>query len=120
MRRLVRRMNWRGAVSIVAFIVLWTLLVRLKAPGFAEIPGPSDVSRAFLDKYLPSAAYWRSWAVSFERVGYGFLLSQVLGIPLGLMLGTRRVFHEVVYPVVELLRPIPPLAWVPLSILFWP
>ena len=36
------------------------------------------------------------------------------------MLGTRRLFHELVYPVVELLRPIPPLAWVPLSILFWP
>ena len=47
-------------------------------------------------------------------------MSQLLGIPLGLLLGTRKIFQEVVYPVVELLRPIPPLAWVPLSILFWP
>jgi NitT/TauT family transport system permease protein len=119
-RRLFRSINWRGAVSVAGFILLWTLLVRLKAPGFAEIPDLAQVARAFGDKYLPSAGYWHSWIVSFKRVGYGFLVSQLLGIPLGLLLGTRRLVHEVVYPVVELLRPIPPLAWVPLSILFWP
>ena len=75
----MKRLNWRGAVSIAAFILMWTLLARLKAPGFAEIPDPAAVGRAFWDKYLPSAAYWRSWAVSFERVGYGFVASQLLG-----------------------------------------
>ena len=84
MRRLARHVNWRGAVSIAAFILLWTALSHLKAPGFAQIPDPAAVGRAFWDKYLPSAAYWHSWAVSFERVGYGFLLAQLLGIPLGI------------------------------------
>jgi NitT/TauT family transport system permease protein len=112
--------NWRGAVSVAGFVLLWELLVRLKAPAFAEIPTLAEVSRVFWDKYLTSPRYWASWLVSFERVGYGFVASQLLGIPLGLLLGTRRLFHELVYPVIELLRPIPPLAWVPLSILFWP
>jgi NitT/TauT family transport system permease protein len=113
-------MNWRGAVSVVGFVLLWELLVRLHVGGFEGIPTLAEVLRAFWDKYLTNAHYWDSWLVSFERVTYGFALAQLLGIPLGLLLGTRRAFHEVVYPVVELLRPIPPLAWVPLSILFWP
>lgn len=115
-----RRINWRGAVAVAGFIGLWAVLVQLKAPGFAEIPTLPEVARAFWTRYLGDSRYWQSWVVSFERVGYGFVVAQLLGIPLGLLLGTRRVFHEVVYPLVELLRPIPPLAWVPLSILFWP
>ncbi len=119
-RRWARRANWRGAVSVAAFLALWELLVRLGVSGFEGIPTLGEVWRSFWDQYLGNPKYWRSWAVSFERVGYGFLVSQLLGIPLGLLLGTRRLFHEIVYPVLELLRPIPPLAWVPLSILFWP
>lgn len=119
----IRRMkgiNWRGAVSVVGFILLWELLVRLKVPGFAAIPTLSDTVSVFWNKYLPSAKYWQAWMVSFERVAYGFAISQILGIPLGLLMGTRKKFRDVVFPVVEILRPIPPLAWVPISILFWP
>jgi NitT/TauT family transport system permease protein len=112
--------NWRGAVSVAGFLLLWELLVRLGVAGFEGIPTLAEVWRSFWDKYAASAKYWQSWVVSFERVGYGFVVSQLLGIPLGLLLGTRRLAHEVLFPVVELLRPIPPLAWVPLSILFWP
>jgi NitT/TauT family transport system permease protein len=114
------RMNWRGAVSVAAFVLLWELLVRFGGGGFEGIPTLAEVLSAFWSKYVTSTRYWQSWIVSSERVVYGFALAQLLGIPLGLLLGTRRAFHEVVYPVVELLRPIPPLAWVPLSILFWP
>lgn len=118
--RWARRINWRGAVSVAGFILLWELLVRFGVSGFEGIPTLGEVVKAFANKYLTNPAYWQSWTMSFERVGYGFLISQLLGIPLGLLLGTRQKFHEVVFPVVELLRPIPPLAWVPLSILFWP
>ena len=116
----LKRLDWRGGVSVAGFALLWEMLVRFGAPGFEDLPGLAEVAAVFWDRYLPSARDWESWQVSFERVGYGFLISQLLGIPLGLLLGTRRALHEVVYPVVELLRPIPPLAWVPLSILFWP
>src|SRR5439155_1162865 len=84
----------------------------------AQIPDPAAVGRAFWDKYLPGAAYWDSWAVSFVRVGYRVLLAQLLGIPLGLLLGARRLFHGVVFPVVGVLGPIRALAWRPLSVIF--
>ena len=116
----LREINWRGAVAVAGFILLWELLVRIKAPGFEAIPTLSDTLVTFWNKYLASAKYWQAWAVSFERVAYGFAISQILGIPLGLLMGTQQKFHDLTFPVIEILRPIPPLAWVPISILFWP
>lgn len=118
--RWLSEINWRGAVSVAGFFLLWELLVRIKAPGFEAIPTLSSALEVFWNKYLTSAKYWQAWVVSFERVAYGFVISQILGIPLGLLMGTRRRFHDLMFPVIEILRPIPPLAWVPISILFWP
>jgi NitT/TauT family transport system permease protein len=50
----------------------------------------------------------------------GFIAAMIIGIPFGLMLAVSRVAHGVAFPVFEVLRPIPPLAWVPASIIFWP
>lgn len=112
--------NWRGAAAVTAFLVLWEMLVRLKVPGFTAIPGPLDSLQVFWNNYASRPSYWESWFASFRRVMVGFVIAQLLGIPLGLLLGTRARFRALVFPVLELLRPIPPLAWVPLSILFWP
>lgn len=113
------RLNWRGLVSVVAFFLLWYVAVMLKWPGFQKIPDPLTVAQTFLH-YMTRGDYWASWLISFRRVLLGFLLAQFLGIPLGLALGTSRRFNHVFFPILEMLRPIPPLAWVPLSILFWP
>lgn len=118
--RWIKGINWRGGVTVAGFILLWELLVRFKVPGFETVPTLPDVVITFWTKYRTSAKYWQAWVVSFERVAYGFILSQVLGIPLGLLMGTRKKFHDAVFSVVEILRPIPPIAWVPISILFWP
>ncbi|HEX4510601.1 MAG TPA: ABC transporter permease subunit, partial [Burkholderiaceae bacterium] len=63
---------------------------------------------------------WQSWIASLGRVLLGFSAAMLVGIPIGLGLATHRVFRQVAFPVFEVLRPIPPLAWVPASILFWP
>ncbi|MBN8761126.1 MAG: ABC transporter permease [Thiobacillus sp.] len=114
------RINWRGVIAIIGFFVAWHLSVKLGFPGFREIAAPYDVLHTFLTRYLDNPDYWASWVASFKRVLYGFLIAQLLGIPLGLLLGTRQTFNHLVYPVIEIMRPIPPLAWVPISILFWP
>ena len=115
-----RRFNWRGALSIALFFAGWHVAVRLGVPGLAELPTPGAVLDTLVGEYLLTEAYWRSWVVSFERVVYGFVIAQIVGIPLGLLFGTNARFRDLVFPVFELLRPIPPLAWVPVSILFWP
>ncbi len=112
--------RWRGAVSVVSFFVLWHLLVITGISGFAELPTPMETLGAFLAEYLTDSGYWHSWLISFQRVVIGFLIAQILGIPLGLVFGASEKFRDLFFPVFELLRPIPPLAWVPISILFWP
>lgn len=119
-KRLLPELNFRGGIAIAAFFLAWHFLVLFKVPGFQEVSSPMEVLRVFVNDYMTNPTYWNSWVASFERVIYGFVLAQALGIPLGLLLGTRENFHNLVYPVIELLRPIPPLAWVPISILFWP
>ncbi len=114
------RINWRGLVAVCVFLALWEGLVRAKAPGFVSIPGPIESATVFWHQYAARPSYWESWLASFRRVLSGFILAQLIGIPLGLALGTLPRLRELVFPVFELLRPIPPLAWVPLSILFWP
>src|SRR6266487_352697 len=62
--------------------------------------------------------YTHIW-FSLRRVLIAFSLALVLGVPLGLFLGWYRKFKEYTFPVFEMLRPIPVLAWVPLAILMF-
>jgi len=142
-RILTSSVFWRGAISIVVFIVLWELGARSKqwmapeffapfkaflgAMGFKKdylpwvgvVPAPSAVLAAWGD-VLTSAGYWTSWYKSFFRVMGGFIAAMVVGIPFGLALAVSRTAYGTFFPTFEVLRPIPPLAWVPASIIFWP
>ncbi|MEP6655837.1 MAG: ABC transporter permease, partial [Betaproteobacteria bacterium] len=70
-----------------------------------------------LSIYTPE--YYQHILVSIRRIGIAFLLATSLGVPFGLFLGWSKTFREYVFPVFETLRPIPILAWVPLSILMF-
>ncbi len=116
----IPKFNWRGMVSVTLFFVAWEIAVAMEVPGFKDIPGPWIVIVTFVQDFLLTLGYWESWLTSFFRVLWGFFLAQLLGIPLGLAFGASRRFNHIVFPVFEMMRPIPPLAWVPVSILFWP
>jgi len=134
---------WRGIVSVAVFLTLWEigslskiwikwdafewLRTALNAVGFKPIylpwvgavPAPSEVLNAWLI-VLQDPSYWQSWYMSFFRVMSGFIAAMIIGIPFGLLLAVSRTAFGVNFPVFEVLRPIPPLAWVPASIIFWP
>ena len=140
---LSNRVFWRGLLSIVGFLILWEIGARSKqwmtpeyflpfkdllvAMGFKKdylpwvgaVPAPSAVIAAW-GEVLGQSGYWQSWYMSFFRVMGGFVAAMIVGIPFGLMLAVSRTAHGIGFPVFEVLRPIPPLAWVPASILFWP
>ncbi len=115
---------WRGILAIVVFLCLWEIGARSKQlfgyalPYFGLLPAPSEVAVAW-SKVLTKAGYWESWYQSFKRVLLGFAAAQLVGIPFGLMLAVNRYFREIFFPPFEVLRPIPPLAWIPLSILWF-
>jgi NitT/TauT family transport system permease protein len=106
------------------FFAAWYLAVEVLAlPRFAKLPGITQVVREWLSPdpvfglsvYTP-VYYEHIWA-SLRRIAIAFFLATTLGVPVGLLLGWSRTFREYVFPVFELLRPIPILAWVPLAII---
>jgi NitT/TauT family transport system permease protein len=107
---------WRGVFATLIFIAAWEIASRI---GLSRIPAPSAVALTFNDM-MRDPSYWFSWYLSTKRVFAGFLVAMLVGIPLGLAMAVSRTFYGIVFPVFEVLRPIPPLAWVPAAIIFWP
>ena len=71
-------------------------------------------------RLIQEPSFWVSAYLSTLRVFEGFFAAMLIGIPLGLAMAVSRTFYGITFPVFEVLRPIPPLAWVPASIIFWP
>jgi NitT/TauT family transport system permease protein len=107
------------ALSLVAVLLAWQALVYFGVYRFSYIPSPQRVLAAAQD-YLLSVRFLADALSSASRVLAAWGLSAIIGIPLGLLIGWRRHFRELTFPVVELLRPIPPIAWIPAGILFFP
>ena len=108
------------------FLAFWYLSVEVwKLPRFREMPGITVVVKEWLSPNptyglsLYTEEYYKHIAVSVWRVTQAFFLATVLGVTFGLLLGWSRKFKEYVFPVFEMLRPIPILAWVPLAIVMF-
>jgi len=116
---------WRGVVAICVFLVFWEVGSRSQAwfgfafPWVGQIPAPTAVLQEMI-RLVQDPSYWNSAYLSTVRVFEGFIAAMIIGIPLGLAMAVSRTFYGVTFPVFEVLRPIPPLAWVPASIIFWP
>lgn len=119
------RDNQRALIAIAAFLLLWEAASNvprwfgLHSQWAGIIPPPSVVLKTWI-ALLADPDYWKSWYLSSFRVAAGFVAAMAIGIPLGLAMAVSRIFHGVTFPVFEVLRPIPPLAFVPASIIFWP
>lgn len=122
---LFNRANLRAVIAIFVFLVLWETGSRSKewfgfvVPWVGHVPAPTAVLVAWYG-LLGDPGYWQSWYMSTFRVLAGFFAAMVIGIPLGLSMAVNKTFNSLAFPSFEILRPIPPLAWVPASIIFWP
>ena len=122
-KTLLQRINTesfrRGVTSVVVALILWEVGRALQLPLLHAMPAPSEIL-GVLGRLLLEPSFWGNWVSSFYRVLTGFVLAQIVGIPLGLAMAASRSMYGMVFPPFEILRPIPPLAWVPISIIFWP
>ena len=115
-----RALAWRLG-AILAFLALWSLLsgavvvFKLFNPIF--LPGPWLVLGSLLDMAV-RGQLWVHLAATLERVAMGFAAGAALGVALGLAAGHLPPVRSVVEPLVELLRPIPPLAMLPMFIVW--
>ncbi|KAF3996520.1 ABC transporter permease [Glaciimonas immobilis] len=124
-KKISGRAGLRAAISLVVFLILWEAGARSKQwlgfslPWIGMIPAPTAVLRVW-GGLLNDRGYWQSWYLSLFRVLAGFIAAMVVGIPLGLLMAVSKNFNSISFPTFEILRPIPPLAWVPVAIIFWP
>jgi NitT/TauT family transport system permease protein len=108
----------RGTAVPVLVIIAWELLCRGGYVSPIILPSPSAILVRWLE-WLRSGELLVDAAGSLYRVGAGFLLGAVLALPLGLFMGASPRFYEFCNPLIQVLRPIPPIAWIPMSILWF-
>ena len=117
---LVARLVLPG-LGIAAVVILWALVSQTVAP---DLPSPvktwSESRRYVLDPFFKDGemnqGIGRLAFYSLVRVGKGYLLALLIGTPIGFLLGLSRGFHQSFDPIIQFLRPISPLAWLPLGL----
>jgi len=111
-----------AAISIGAVLLAWYLATRFRLDfyvRFNNIPTPGEV----FDKVIEvnrSTKFITSIGISLRRIVLGFLVAAALGIGLGILIGRYQRVRQLCLPALEVFRPIPAIAWVPMSIMLWP
>ena len=118
LQSLIRRLMI-GAASVSAFIVIWYIVAWIDKESVVVYP-----HNAFgvIASYFTTQIPWRGYALQQEvvaslgRLFWGFLLAFALAVPLGLLIGYSWIANVASRPIIEVLRPIPPLAWLPVFV----
>jgi len=107
-----------GLISFGVAVVVWQLATSLSNWSPHVFPGPVQVMTSFWE-LLRSGDLVKHAVASLYRVTLGFYLSAILGIPLGMFLGRLPIAKMLINPMIQFLRPISPLAWIPLAMLWF-
>ena len=109
-------------VGLASFLGLWALLAALNLVPARFLPGPATVVAELGQlAHVPFAGSLLAGHVvaSLQKFGLGFALAVLVGVPLGLILGLSRIADRVISPLFDAVRFIPPIAWVPFSVLWF-
>ncbi|MCS6812810.1 MAG: nitrate ABC transporter permease, partial [Cyanobacteria bacterium] len=109
------------------FLLIWQAL---SVAGITKLPAPSTLFTnqqtrellmyPFLDRGgLDKGLFWQTWA-SLLRVAQGYFGAAIVGVGLGILVGTNRIVNRALDPLFQFLRVIPPLAWVPITLIALP
>lgn len=98
------------------FLLVWHVLVRIS--GSDLFPTPLDVAKG-IGELIEKGLLLKYIVASLFRVSWGFMLAVLVGVPLGLILGWFRPAFQALNPMIQVLRPISPIAWIPVAILWF-
>ena len=114
---LLRLFALRVVVPAIILIILWQMIASLTGISLLDVyyalvrlTFEGDSQDVYLIEHV---------AASISRVTVGFIAAALTGIPLGIIIGRYRLADSILGPVVEAMRPIPPIAWIPLSLLMF-
>lgn len=107
-----------AVISIVGTLALWSLVAHLGIVNKILLPSPSEILTA-LSQAASDGTLWVNVRASLLRVLEGFVLGFFVAVPIGALMGNSRYFRGLAEPLVELIRPIPPIAIIPVAILWF-
>jgi NitT/TauT family transport system permease protein len=105
-------------ITLFFILVLWELVTRFSGWSSNVFPGPIAVLKSTQELIL-NGKLLKNTVASLFRVSIGFSLAVLLGVPLGVVLGRLEMAKLLFNPLVQFLRPISPLAWIPLAMLWF-
>lgn len=108
--------------SVLSILTLWFAVTALKIIPELFLPSPAAVWQKFIEvsqQGFMKATLWQHLAESIRRVFGALIAALVIGVPLGIWMGLNKWVRAVFDPLVELLRPIPPLAYLPLLVIWF-
>lgn len=113
-----------GIITLLVVCALWFLATQAtQFISTGRFPSPVDVYKAASQISTPpgyaNATIWRHIGISLELVFFGFIVASATGVPLGIAMGLSRRFEAFINPVFLTIRPIPPLAWIPLAVVWF-
>ena len=111
----VEKLLW-PALTAAFLLAAWHYSVQWT--GSKVFPSPLDVQKG-MTELVRKGVLWSYIFDSLRRVGAGYSVAVILGIPIGLLLGWNPMAAQVVNPVIQMLRPISPIAWIPISIVWF-
>jgi len=109
-------------LSLALGVFAWHLVTHHKVNlyiNFENVPAPDVVWGAFVH-HIQDTEFYIHIGVSMGRILQGYLAATVLGILAGLIMGRSKLSHSIIMPYIEVFRPIPAVAWIPMAILMWP
>lgn len=108
----------QGLASAALVILAWQAIVQIGMVSRAILPSPMEVATLAQIELL-SGRLLENIRISGGRLLYGYAIGASVGVMIGAALGTYKVARAMFFPVFETLRPIPPLAWVPLAMIWF-
>ncbi len=111
-----------GTLAIIGALLVWQTLSYYQVKfivSFENIPTPIKVGEQFMT-LIVTAEFYKHIGVSLQRIGIGFSLASFFGVLIGILMGRSRIIAGIMMPYIEILRPIPAVAWIPLAILIMP
>lgn len=114
-----RRDAWLyGLAGFVVAIAFWELVTRVWLTSNAQLAAPEDVVGA-LARLVTHGSFWREAGYTMRAWAIGLLLSLVLGVTGGVLVGSSRVLWHALRPTLDFLRSVPGIALMPLTLLLW-
>jgi len=108
----------RTGIALAGMLLVWELLARFSGWSSQVFPGPMPVFVS-MGELIADGTLLKHTVASLFRITIGFYLAVLSGLPLGIFLGRHKTFNALFNPVIQFLKPISPIAWIPLAMLWF-